>query len=143
MLVVYKRYKKVYKNTKKYLLDLVVLCAILYLSKKKQVSIFLNFINTKERNLMSQIKKITAYDFTSFLSEFQTAIQEGYALDTTSNENYPQIIGIVFTAGLTKVATKVEAVEVPSENTNVETQGKEEQVDAPKARTSIYKPKKA
>jgi hypothetical protein len=92
---------------------------------------------------MSQIKKITAYDFTSFLSEFQTAIQEGYALDTTSNENYPQIIGIVFTAGLTKVATKVEAVEVPNENTNVETQGKEEQVDAPKARTSIYKPKKA
>jgi hypothetical protein len=96
---------------------------------------------------MSQIKKITAYDFTSFLSEFQTAIQEGYALDTTSNENYPQIIGIVFTAGLTKVKAKeansAEPVEVISENTNVETQGKEEQVDAPKARTSIYKPKKA
>jgi hypothetical protein len=101
---------------------------------------------------MSQIKKITAYDFTSFLSEFQTAIQEGYALDTTSNENYPQIIGIVFTAGLTKVKAKevnsADSVVVSSENTtfnttNVETQGKEEQADAPKARTSIYKPKKA
>ena len=47
-------------------------------------------------------KRIENYSLWEFLLAFQQAVQEGYVLDLVSNENFPQQIGVIFTAGLVK-----------------------------------------
>ena len=47
-------------------------------------------------------KRIENYSLWEFLLAFQQAVQDGYVLDLVSNENFPQQIGVIFTAGLVK-----------------------------------------
>ena len=47
-------------------------------------------------------KRIENYSLWEFLLAFQQAVQEGYVLDLVSNENFPQQIGVIFTAGMVK-----------------------------------------
>ena len=47
-------------------------------------------------------KRIENYSLWEFLLAFQQAVQDGYVLDLVSNENFPQQIGVIFTAGVVK-----------------------------------------
>ena len=47
-------------------------------------------------------KRIENYSLWEFLLAFQEAVQQGYVLDLVSNENFPQQIGVIFTAGVVK-----------------------------------------
>ena len=55
-------------------------------------------------------KRIENYSLWEFLLAFQQAVQEGYVLDLVFNENFPQQIGVIFTAGVVK-AEEVEELE--------------------------------
>ena len=57
-------------------------------------------------------KRIENYSLWEFLLAFQQAVQEGYVLDLVSNENFPQQIGVIFTAGMVK-AEELEEVKKP------------------------------
>lgn len=87
--------------------------------------------------------RITCYDLATFLSEVQAGIKAGYELDLVSNANYPQQIGVVFTCTLTKpeeVQKETKQQETKQEVVpDVETQGQEEQKDAPVPKTKTKK----
>lgn len=57
-------------------------------------------------------KRIENYSLWEFLLAFQQAVQQGYVLDLVSNENFPQQIGVIFTAGVVKQEEPEEQEEV-------------------------------
>lgn len=58
--------------------------------------------------------RVEEYSFDAFLVEFQQAVLDGYRLDLTSNENFPQKFGSHMVVTLVE-ATEAPVVEVPQE----------------------------
>lgn len=47
---------------------------------------------------------IQEYSFDNYTKKLQEAVQQGYAVDFESNEQYPRMIGTIFVVGLQKQA---------------------------------------
>jgi len=58
----------------------------------------------------TQPLRIQSYGLDQFLQEIQKGFNEGYKLDFESNENYPQMIGHVFTCGMLPLTPYVAVV---------------------------------
>jgi hypothetical protein len=64
-------------------------------------------------------QRIDAYSLAEFLTKVEEAYNEGYRVDFSTNENYPQAFGSHYTVGLVKPEVPVE--EVPEVKTEPET----------------------
>lgn len=56
----------------------------------------------------TEVVKVVGYGLDDFLFGVEQAILDGYKIDKESNEYYPQMIGHVFSVGLTKSGVKEE-----------------------------------
>lgn len=64
-------------------------------------------------------KRIDAYSLAEFMNKVEEAYNEGYRVDFTTNENYPQAFGSHYTVGMVKQEA---SVEVPKEVPEVKTE---------------------
>jgi hypothetical protein len=64
-------------------------------------------------------QRIDAYSLAEFLTKVEEAYNEGYRVDFSTNENYPQAFGSHYTVGLVKQEVAVE--EVPAVKTEPDT----------------------
>jgi hypothetical protein len=64
-------------------------------------------------------KRIDAYSLAEFMNKVEEAYNEGYRVDFTTNENYPQAFGSHYTVGMVKQEV---SAEVPKEVPEVKTE---------------------
>lgn len=57
-------------------------------------------------------KRIDAYSLAEFMNKVEEAYNEGYRVDFTTNENYPQAFGSHYTVGMVKQEVSAEVPEV-------------------------------
>ena len=66
-------------------------------------------------------KRIDAYSLAEFLTKVEEAYNEGYRVDFSTNENYPQAFGSHYTVGLTKPEASVEEVKTEPDTSTTTT----------------------